>query len=74
MKTFTVEWIIDCRKSGINKNILYEWVKSDSEFTEALERLKVVQKNNPFKTGTEEDAFVNSMMVALLLLETKDRH
>lgn len=72
MKVFSVERIAET--IGINKTILYQWAGSDSEFTEALERLKDVQKNNPFKTGTEEDAFVNSMMVALLLLETKDRH
>jgi hypothetical protein len=40
----------------------------------ALERLNDVQEDDPFKTGGEEDFFVNSMMVALLLLETKDRH
>jgi len=69
---FTVEGIAE--RVGINKNILYEWVKSDSEFTTALERLKDVQKDDPFKTGTEEDYFVNSMMIALLLMETRDRH
>jgi len=72
LKYFTVEWIAE--KAGINKYILYEWVESDSEFTTALERLKDVQKNDPLKTGTEEDTFVNSMMIALILLETKDRH
>ena len=68
----TVEGIAE--KVGINKNILYEWVRSDTEFTTALERLNDVQENDPFKTGTEEDSYVNSMMIALLLLETKDRH
>jgi hypothetical protein len=71
-KDFTVEWIAE--KAGTNKNILYGWVKSDSEFTTALERLKDVQKNDLFKTGTEEDTFVNAMMIALLLMETGDRH
>jgi hypothetical protein len=71
-KDFTVEGIAE--KVGINTNILYEWVKSDSEFASTLERLKDVQKNDPFKTGTEEDAYVNSMMIALLLMETRDRH
>jgi len=72
MKDFTVEEIAE--RAGINKNILYEWVKSDSEFTTALERLKEVQENDPFKTRTDEDFFVNSMMIALLILETKNRH
>jgi hypothetical protein len=69
---FTVEWIAE--RTGINKKTLYEWTESDTELTTALERLKEAQNNDPFKTGTEEDTFVNSMMVALLLLETKDRH
>lgn len=72
MKQFTVERISE--SIGINKKILYEWAESDSEFTTAIERLKDVQKDDPFKTGTEEDYFVNSMMIALLLMETRDRH
>jgi hypothetical protein len=71
-KDLTVEWIAE--KAGINESILYEWVKSDAEFTTALERLKDVQKNDPFKTGTEEDTFANAMMIALTLLETRDKH
>ena len=51
-----------------------EWAESDAEFTTALGQLRDVQKNDPLKTGTEEDYFVNSMMMALLLMETRDRH
>jgi len=69
---FTVEWIAE--RAGINKKTLHEWTESDTEFTTALERLKNVQENDPFKTGTEEDTFVNIMMIALVLMETKDRH
>jgi hypothetical protein len=69
---FTVERIAE--RTGINKSILYEWLEKDSEFTTALEQLKEVQKNDPFKTGTEEDTYVISMMIALLLLETRERH
>ena len=66
---------MDCRKSrNQQKDILYEWTENDTEFTTALERLKNVQKNDPFKTGTEEDTFVNSMMIALVLMETRERH
>ena len=72
MKEFRVEWIAE--RAGINKNILYEWVGSDSEFTTALERLKDVQENDPFRTGTDEDTFVNAMMIALLVMETRERH
>ena len=72
MKDFTVEWIAE--RAGINKNTLYEWVESDAEFSEALTVLKDIQQNDPFRAGTEEDTFVNAMMVALLLLETKYQH
>jgi len=72
MKHFTVERISE--SIGISKKILYEWAESDTEFTTALGRLKEVQENDPFKTGGEEDYFVNSMMIALLLFETRDRH
>ena len=72
MKDFGVEKIAE--KAGINRNILYEWIKTDQEFSGTLERLKDVQENDPFKTGTDEDYFVNSMMIALVILETKDRH
>lgn len=67
----TVERIAE--KVGISKGTLYRWVRNDSEFLEALEIIKEVQKDDPFKTGTEEDARVNEMIVALLLLETRDR-
>jgi hypothetical protein len=72
LEDFTVEGIAG--KIGINKNNLYEWVKTDPEFSEALGRLKDIQKDDPFKTGTVEDIRVNAMALALLLLETKDRH
>ena len=72
MKGFSVERISE--SSGISKKILYEWTESDAEFSGALGRLKDVQENDPFKTGTEEDFFVNSMMIALLLMETRERH
>lgn len=71
MKSFTVERISE--SIGISKKTLYVWAESDVEFTTALGRLKDVQENDPFKTGTEEDYFVNSMMIALLLMETRDR-
>lgn len=71
-KDFTIERI--AAKIGISKNILYEWVTTDSEFSGALERLKNIQRDDPFKTGTELDFIANSMMVVLLLFETRDRH
>jgi len=72
MEDFTVEGIAE--KIGISKNILYEWVQADSEFANALERIKTIQSEDPFKTGTIEDSCVNAMVIAFVLLETRDRH
>jgi DNA-packaging protein gp3 len=72
MENFTVEGIAE--GIGVSKNILYGWVKTDTEFSETLGRLKNVQQNDPFKTGTFFDTQVNAMMIALLLMETKERH
>ena len=72
MKDFTVEGI--AQKIGISKNILYEWAQTDPEFSSALERIKTVQSEDPFKTGTIEDSRVNAMVIAFVLLETRDRH
>lgn len=71
MNGFTVEWLAE--RAGINKKTRYEWTESDAEFTTALERLKKAEENDPFKTGTEEDTFVNSMMIALVVMETRKR-
>jgi hypothetical protein len=70
-RDFTVEWLAE--RAGISKNILYEWAESDTEFTTALGRLKKIQENDPLKKGTEEDTFVNAMMIALLVMETRNR-
>jgi hypothetical protein len=59
---------------GIAAKILYEWKKTDPEFSGALEILKTIQEEDPFKTGTVEDSQVNAMVITVLLLETKDRH
>lgn len=72
MKDFTVEGID--QKIGISKNILYEWTQTDSEFSAALKRIKTIQSEDPFKTGTIEDSRVNAMVIAFVLLETRDRH
>jgi len=72
MENFTVERIAE--GIGVSKNILYEWVKTDTEFSETLERPKNVQQNDPFRTGTFFDTQVNAMMIGFLLMETRDRH
>ena len=61
-------------KFGINRKTLYEWVKTDPEFSGALELFKNIQENDPFKTDTVEDVQVSSMLMALILMETRDRH
>ena len=68
----TVESLAE--KLGITTHTLYRWVQRDAEFSEALEIIKEVQKDDPFKTGGPEDGMVNAGIIALLLLETKDRH
>jgi len=72
MKDFTVEGI--AQKIGISKTTLYEWVLTDAEFSVALERIKTIQNEDPFKTRTFEDSRVNAMVIAFVLLETRDRH
>ena len=72
MKDFTVEGI--AQKIGISKKILYEWTQTDTEFSAALERIKTIHDEDPSKTGTIEDSRVNAMVIAFVLLETRDRH
>jgi hypothetical protein len=68
----TVERIAE--KFGISKNILYEWVKTDTELSNALGRFTTLQEEDPFKTGTAEDAWIGSLVIAFILIETRDRH
>ena len=68
----TVERIAE--KIGISKNILYEWVNTDKELSDALGRFKTLQEEDPFKTGTAEDSWIGSLVVAFILMETRDRH
>ena len=71
IKIPTVESI--AAKIGISKRILYSWIQYDPQFRRELERLKGVQENDPFKTGDELDVMVDGSMIALLLIETKNR-
>jgi transposase-like protein len=68
----TVESI--AKQLEIHRQTLYDWIREDQEFSETLERLENVQQNDPFKTTPDKDRRVNSMMIALLLMETRDRH
>ncbi len=62
------------QKLGISKFILYGWAQTDAEFSSSLVRLLAIQKDDPFKTGTEEDAQLSELLVAIVLMETRDRH
>ena len=70
--SFSVEGITE--QVEISKNILYEWIRTDSELSEILGRLSKVQEDDSFKMGTDEDNQVNAMMIAIVLMETRDRH
>ena len=59
---------------GIGVDILYDWAKNDPEFSQALDRLKTIQEDVPFKTDESKEEQVNQMMVAFVLIETWDRH
>ena len=61
-------------KIGISETTLYRWVRSDAEFVEALEVIKEVQIDDPSKAGGPEDGMANAGIIALLLLETKERY
>jgi hypothetical protein len=50
LENFSVERIAE--GVGVSKNILYKWVKTNSEFSETLQWLENIQKNDPFITGT----------------------
>ncbi len=72
MEGSTVEGI--AAKVRINKNVLHELAKTDSKFFGPLEKLKNVQEKETLKTETDEDTFVDVMMITFLLLEAKDQH
>lgn len=71
MGVSTVEGMAE--KFGINRKTLYEWLKTDSEFSGALERFKKIQERDPFKTDTAADIQVSAMLMGLILSETRDR-
>ena len=64
----TVESLAE--KLGINDATLYRWVRNDAEFVEALEIIKEVQKDDPFKTGGPEDGMVNNEFIMSLALNS----
>jgi hypothetical protein len=68
----TVEGIAE--KIGISKNILHEWVHIDKELSAALRRFKTLQEEDPFKTGTVKDAWIGSLSIVFIMMETRVRY
>lgn len=57
----------------IHRQTLYDWIREDKDFSQKLDLLKNVQQNDPFKTTPLEDMRVNSMTIALVLIERRDQ-
>ena len=48
--------------------------EQERDLRELADVYKKVQENDPLKTGAAEDYFVNSIIIALLPMQTRDRH
>jgi hypothetical protein len=70
MKIPTVEGI--ALKLGISKDTLYEWAKINKEFSDALGKLKMMQKEALIETGIFGGKEINQTIVALLLKVNHD--
>lgn len=68
----TVESIAE--QLDIHRLTLYDWLREDQEFAATFGRVKHVQQNDPFKTTPDVDRRVNSMAIAMVLIEKRDRH
>jgi len=66
----TVEGI--ALKLGVNKTTLYEWAKTHEEFSNALEELKMKQKESLTKIGIFGGKEINATIVQLLLKVNHD--
>lgn len=70
MKIPTVEGI--ALRLGISKNTLYEWAKRHPEFQDALEELKMKQKEALTEIGIFGGKEINATIVSLLLKVNHD--
>jgi len=70
MEIPTVEGI--ALKLEVNKTTLYEWAKKHGEFSNALAKLKMMQKENLIKIGIFGGKEINSTIVSLLLKVNHD--
>lgn len=59
-------------KLNVNKTTIYEWAKKHEEFSNALSRLKMEQKNHLVKIGIFGGKEINANIVALLLKVNHD--
>ena len=58
----------------IHRQNLHDWIREDQELSQTFERVKNVQLNDPFKTTPDVDRRVNSMAIAMFLIEQRDRY
>lgn len=65
MQIPTVEGI--ALKLGISKDTLYEWAKEHKEFSDALAKLKMTQKQSLINTGIFGGKEINAAIISLLL-------
>lgn len=70
MEIATVEGL--ALKLGISKDTLYEWAKIHPEFSDALCKLKMEQKQQLIKTGIFGGKEINAGIVALMLKVNHD--
>ena len=57
---------------GLSKNTLYEWAKEYKKFSDALEKLRDIQKQQLIKTGVFGGKEINSNIIMLLLKVNHD--
>lgn len=70
MEIPTVEGI--ALKLGINRDTLYEWAKVHPDFSDTLDKLKMLQKKYLINTGIFGGKEINSTIIALLLKVNHD--
>lgn len=70
MEIPTVEGI--ALKLGINRDTLYEWAKVHPEFSDTLDKLKMLQKKYLINTGIFGGKEINATIIQLLLKVNHD--
>ena len=70
MKIPTIEGI--ALRLGISRDTLYEWAKQHKEFSDTLDKLKMMQKEALIETGIFGGKEINATIIALLLKVNHD--